>query len=223
MSDARTTILGRIERALRTARIPSAPAGAEVPDLQAAPSLHGGDREAQPPSRDSDALLERFLAEARALGVEAFVESSAAAVREHLAAIVAGRRVLTWDLEQLPYGAGVVVAAALRGCAPLAEQALADIGVTGCHGAVAETGSLALLSAAGASRTVSLLPPIHVALVQPSDVVLTMGEFFAANSVRMAGASSCTFVTGPSRTADIELSLTTGVHGPGRVIVIVGP
>jgi L-lactate dehydrogenase complex protein LldG len=223
MSDARTTILGRIERALRTARIPAVPPVAATPDLQPPPSLQGGEREPQRPTRDPGALLERFLAEARALGVEAFVERSAAAVRERLATIVSGRRVLSWDPEQLPYGAAAVVAAALRGSAPLAEQALADIGVTSCHGAIAETGSLALLSGAGASRTVSLLPPVHVALVQPSDLVLTMGEFFATNSVRMAGASSCTFVTGPSRTADIELSLTIGVHGPGRVVVIVGP
>jgi L-lactate dehydrogenase complex protein LldG len=223
MSDARTTILGRIERALRTARIPTVPTVAEIPDGRTAPSLQDGDREPRRPARDPDALLARFLAEARALGVEACVESSAAAVRERLATIVNSRRVLAWDPEQLPYGADAVVAAALRGSAPLREQALADIGVTGCHGAIAETGSLALLSAAGASRTVSLLPPVHVALVQPSDLVLTMGEFFAANSERMAGASSCTFVTGPSRTADIELSLTIGVHGPGRVVIIVGP
>jgi L-lactate dehydrogenase complex protein LldG len=50
-----------------------------------------------------------------------------------------------------------------------------------------------------------------------------MGDFFAAHADGIAAVSSCTFVTGPSRTADIELSLTIGVHGPARVVIIVGP
>ena len=97
------------------------------------------------------------------------------------------------------------------------------MGVTGCHGAIAETGSLALLSRPGCSRTVSLLPALHVALVQPGDLVFGMGEFFASRADRIAAASNLTFVTGPSRTADIELSLTIGVHGPARVVAIIGP
>jgi L-lactate dehydrogenase complex protein LldG len=67
-----------------------------------------------------------------------------------------------------------------------------------------------------------LLPPLHVALVRPEDLCFSMGEFFEAHAARIAAASCCTFVTGPSRTADIELSLTVGVHGPGQVVVIVG-
>jgi L-lactate dehydrogenase complex protein LldG len=50
-----------------------------------------------------------------------------------------------------------------------------------------------------------------------------MGEFFTARAEAMAQSANCTFVTGPSRTADIELSLTIGVHGPGKVVVILGP
>jgi L-lactate dehydrogenase complex protein LldG len=50
-----------------------------------------------------------------------------------------------------------------------------------------------------------------------------MGDYFRDRSEAIAGSACCTFITGPSRTADIELTLTLGVHGPGRVIVIVGP
>ncbi len=210
VSDARMAILGRIERALRTARIPS------VPDVDT-----GGARAFKVSA--SVAMLERFLLEARALGVDAFVEATPEAVRERLATLTAGLRVLSWNPDQLPYDAGAVVGGATFGLSPRAEQAAADVGVTGCHAAIAETGSLALLSGAGCSRVVSLLPPLHVALVRPDDLCGTMGDFFSTNADRLAGASSCTFVTGPSRTADIELSLTIGVHGPGRVVIIVGP
>ena len=210
VSDARAAILGRIDRALPTARIPS------VGGDPARVALHTGVSERA-------TMLERFVAEARALGVETFVEGAADGVRERLATLVSGLRVSSWNLERLPYDAGAVLDGATFGSAPRAEQAAADVGVTGCHGAIAETGSLVLLSAPGCSHAVSLLPPLHVALVRPQDLYPTMGGFFAANGDRMSGASSCTFVTGPSRTADIELSLTIGVHGPGRVVVIIGP
>jgi L-lactate dehydrogenase complex protein LldG len=59
--------------------------------------------------------------------------------------------------------------------------------------------------------------------VQPKDLCFSMGEFFQTHAERVTASASCTFVTGPSRTADIELTLTLGVHGPGKVIVLVGP
>ena len=226
MSDARTEILARVDRALKTARIPtSARVDDERASARQAPSE--GARGLQPSGteggRKEVALQERFVAEARALGVDAFVETSDDAVRTRLASLVNGLRVLSWNAEQLPYGAGGVVARAATGASPRDEQARAQVGVTGCHGAIAETGSLALVSLPGCSRAVSLLPPLHVALVRPEDLFYAMGEFFEARADQIAAASNCTFVTGPSRTADIELSLTFGVHGPARVIVIVGP
>jgi len=222
VSDARAEILGRIERALRTGRIPDA---AAADGLARDSSPERRTPAAQPDTaralQTSDG--DRFIVEARALGAEVFVEWSADAVRDRLGTLTAGKRVLAWNPDRLPFKCGDLLRGAVLGAAPRAEQARAEVGVTGCHGAIAETGSLALISGPGCSRTVSLLPPVHIALVRRTDLVSSMGEFFAARADAMAQAANCTFVTGPSRTADIELSLTIGVHGPGKVIIILGP
>lgn len=165
----------------------------------------------------------RFAAEATALGIECFVESSAAAVTQRLATLVDGLRVLSWDAAQLPYDAAHALPHAITGRASWHDQAAAEIGVTGCDAAIAETASLVLVSGPGRSRSVSLLPPVHVALIERSQMFLTMAEVFDAYSERFTRAAACTVITGPSRTADIELTLTLGIHGPGRVVVIIGP
>jgi len=207
MTDPRAAILTRLSAAQRTARLPSA----------------------APPGRPSFATagrsecLARFETELTALGVEHHREASPDDVRARIRSVVEGRRVLSWDNEHLPYDVGSLLADAIRGCHALPLQAAADVGVTACHAAIAETGSLVLLSGKGTSRTVSLLPPVHVALVRPEDLCFTMGELFALRGDLLRRAASCTIVTGPSRTADIELTLTLGVHGPGRVVVVIGP
>jgi L-lactate dehydrogenase complex protein LldG len=131
--------------------------------------------------------------------------------------------VLSWDPAHLPYQAGTVLNDPTLGQSPRAFQATADVGVTGCDAAAAETGSLVMFSAPGRSRVVSLLPPFHVAVVERHRIHFSMAEVFDAYRDRLESSASCTFITGPSRTADIELTLTLGIHGPGRVAVIVGP
>ena len=100
--------------------------------------------------------------------------------------------------------------------------AQADIGLTGCEAALAETGSLAMVSGPGRPRTASLLPLTHIALIRQTDLLQSMGEFFERYR-QSPVLPYLVFITGPSRTADIELSLTLGVHGPGKVIVVLGP
>lgn len=97
-----------------------------------------------------------------------------------------------------------------------------DVGITTAQAAIAETGTLVLESDQERHRLVSLLPPIHIALVDAADVCATLGE--ALRLVRPNGSEmsrAITFITGPSRTADIELTLTIGVHGPKELYVIV--
>lgn len=97
-----------------------------------------------------------------------------------------------------------------------------DIGVTFVDYALAETGSLVLLSREGQARSISLLPPVHVALVIPSQVLPGFDELFALlESGENRLPSAVTFITGPSRTADIELTLVVGVHGPQELHVVL--
>jgi len=98
----------------------------------------------------------------------------------------------------------------------------ADIGITSVSLAVAETGSLVMMSQPGQERTASLLPPVHVAIVERAQIVPDLFDVFAQLEKRDTDLpSNLAFITGPSKTGDIELTLTTGVHGPGKWHVIV--
>ncbi len=105
------------------------------------------------------------------------------------------------------------------------EIAQAGIGITGADYAIADTGTIVLLTDEDRPRSVSLLPPIHLAIVKKSDIMSDIRELFIILKQTLdAGRSlpSCmTFITGPSRTADIELNLTLGVHGPKELYVII--
>ncbi|HHY66730.1 MAG TPA: LUD domain-containing protein [Alicyclobacillus sp.] len=96
----------------------------------------------------------------------------------------------------------------------------ADLGVTTVHWVAAEPGSLALLSGGDTPRAVSLLPPAHLAVVPASRVVPGLTAIMREAALRGLSAS-LNFITGPSRTADIEMELTVGVHGPGRVYALL--
>ncbi len=102
----------------------------------------------------------------------------------------------------------------------------AGIGLTGVDYAIAETGSAVIVARQGASRLVSLLPPVHVAVVELGQVLPSLDELFALLRERFGDGdpeSYMNIITGPSRSADIEYQLVTGVHGPGEVhMVIVG-
>lgn len=105
------------------------------------------------------------------------------------------------------------------------DLATVDIGITGADFAIAETGTLVLLSGPKQPRLTSLLPPVHIAILKRENIVANihvlferLGEFYESCDKL---CSCISFITGPSRTADIELNLTLGVHGPGRAIVII--
>lgn len=94
------------------------------------------------------------------------------------------------------------------------------LSVTSAACAIAETGTVVHEAAAGSSRLLPVLPPNHVVLLRSSDLVPTHRDYFDRTDFRSSG-SATTFITGPSRTADIEKVLVIGVHGPKRLFVIL--
>lgn len=99
----------------------------------------------------------------------------------------------------------------------------ANAGITGARLAVAETGTCALASADERSRLASLVPPLAVTILRAEDIVTTLEAALAELKPIDPAAHSraVTFVTGPSRTADIEMTLVVGVHGPKELLVII--
>jgi L-lactate dehydrogenase complex protein LldG len=187
--------------------------------------------------------LERFRMEfERVAGVFHRV-ATAAEVPATLGRICAergARRLVAWPAEELGVtiaptlgAAGIAVESMPRVVVPEHERARlrdviagADLGVTGADLAVAETGTLVLVSAAGRPRSTSLLPPCHVALFDREALVESLEHVGLALEAWHEGTPPAergaviNFITGPSRTADIELTLTRGVHGPKEIHAI---
>jgi len=95
------------------------------------------------------------------------------------------------------------------------ELALCDLGVTEADYLLPETGTIVLHSSAGMPRAVSLAPRIHLAIIRPEMLRPDMHQVF----VEGKSNNYLVFITGPSRTADIELTTTLGVHGPKELYV----
>lgn len=91
-----------------------------------------------------------------------------------------------------------------------------DAGVTEVDYAVAESGSLVLKHRPDQPRTISLVPFVHIAIVQPKNFVPDLIDLFEKLSAEGTG-SGVTMISGPSKTADIEMNVVTGVHGPNIV------
>jgi L-lactate dehydrogenase complex protein LldG len=206
MSAAREEILERVREALgRRAGTPPAaiPATARiVPRTPAAP----------------DAEIEQFLTEVRKLsGVAqrlAGRDALAGALAE-LVRIEAVKRATLWSTPELTAWdvAGTLRALGVELVSPQAGKravAQCELGVTGADGVLPETGTLVLRSDAQRPRVVSLLPRVHLAIFAPSALRADLHQVFA----EAKDSSYAVLVTGPSRTADIELTLTLGVHGP---------
>lgn len=98
------------------------------------------------------------------------------------------------------------------------------VGVTGAFCAIAETGTLMMLSGPETPATTSLLPETHVAVLDPGRIVATMEDAWdLMRTEYKQPPRAVNFISGPSRTADIEQTVTLGAHGPYRVLLILAP
>lgn len=232
MTDARTRILEQIRQSLAVNR-----------------DLLLGQAAAYPPPHPRDPvvpsdldLIEQFNKELSTL--HAYVHLcegqnvALAKLRELLEATNA-RQVLAWALDELPL-AGVadvldkmgidLVDRRVLGAADRQKQLMALdpvlVGISGVDAAIAESGSMVVASGSDRGRLASLLPPVHIALLPADRIVRTLPEAFDRLHEQygdriFTDRSNITVITGPSRTADIELSLTLGVHGPREVHALV--
>ena len=104
------------------------------------------------------------------------------------------------------------------------DMIVADIGVTGVSHAVAETGSVSIAAGRGVSRLISLLPPVHIAVVRPDQIVPSLDELFSLRRSEFLENGSLDYtniISGPSRSADIEQTLIKGMHGPREVHMVI--
>jgi L-lactate dehydrogenase complex protein LldF len=103
--------------------------------------------------------------------------------------------------------------------ATVQESSLVRAGLTGAFAGIADTGSLVLLGGPGQPLIASLLPEIHLAILHEKDIVENLSLVLSREDIRQASAA--VVITGPSRTADIEMALTIGVHGPGELHIFL--
>ena len=178
----------------------------------------------------------RFLEELEALGGHCERVDNLDGAREYVLALAREREaklLIRWDVEELeelgvdgPLGEAGVDVAVWRDLEDFREVAgKADIGLSTARWAIAETGSLVLEHGPGKGRTVTLLPPTHVAVLPVDRILRTVPEAIGKYAGGEAGGlpANVSFHTGPSRSGDIEMSIFVGMHGPGDVhVVLVG-
>ena len=99
----------------------------------------------------------------------------------------------------------------------------ADLGISGVDYLVAETGTVVSLARPNEPRSLSLLPPVHIAVASLDQLVPDLFDLFDSAMLKTDGSlpSCVSLITGPSKTGDIELKLVTGVHGPGEIHVVL--
>ncbi|MFQ3565907.1 MAG: LUD domain-containing protein [Aggregatilineales bacterium] len=187
-----------------------------------------------------EALLERFAQELDALKGQLFVAASDAEARDLTLELLHNHhaeRILAWDFAHIP-AAGLqeaILAAGIEILQPalhdelrpetLARAETAQVGLTGADAAAATTGTLIVTSGPGKGRLPTILAPVHLVIITVDQIVPRIESWVARQRedglLAVRGSANFCFITGPSRTGDIEMELILGVHGPGQLQVIV--
>ncbi|HUD99901.1 MAG TPA: lactate utilization protein [Bryobacteraceae bacterium] len=174
---------------------------------------------------DPETRVESMLRAVEALAGKTHRAATPDDARAYVAAVIDGRTAVASNAPYLR-DCGIVDlpcvqsdftdAAALR-----AVCATVDVGITSADYALADTGSLVMLASPAEARLISLLPPVHIAVVPKERLLSGLDELLTILPDPAAETSSMVLITGPSRTADIEQILVRGVHGPGEIHVVV--
>jgi L-lactate dehydrogenase complex protein LldG len=172
-----------------------------------------------------EARIEALFRAVTALAGRTYLASSPADARAYVEALVGGSPAVASNapllaecgITGLPsVQAGFTELEALRqACASAA------FGITCADYALSDTGTLVMLASPEEARMVSLLPPVHIAVVPRSRILTGLDELLSVAPLPGELTSSMVLITGPSRTADIEQILVRGVHGPGEIHILV--
>ena len=178
----------------------------------------GQEKEVDAPKTQSINLVERFSRELESVGGHAYIVTPDE-LSKWLIKLLKERNVNTamiWD--SIPeIDEAYLAEAGLR--VERSADPNARVGITGALSVIAETGTLVIPSGNGQPLSASLLPEIHIAVIRSSQIVGSLEEALQNKEVR--NASAVVLITGPSRTADIEMTLTIGVHGPKELHVFI--
>lgn len=211
MNPAREEMLGKVRSALKRtvdSGVAAIPATARIEPRGAG---------------DSEAELSAFFGEVEKLGGKTSRIAELADLHEALRELVKIEEVKkatvwqtaelkAWGVEDALRSFGVEIVSPYASNREVAE---CELGITGADFALPETGTLGLRSTIEQPRTVSLLPRVHLSLIQKSCLRADLQPIFE----EAKRDDYLVFVTGPSRTADIELTVTVGVHGPKTLYV----
>ncbi len=210
--DVREEILTKVRAAIGRTAGQSAPAEPPAPLLKV-------------PDVPLEERLAQFSAALERLSGKAHVPGSAEAARALVEELITGYSAVASNSPVLREYGLTSLPGVFTGYTDVGELreacAGADIGITGADFALADTGSLVILSAPGEARLISLLPPVHIAVVPKERLLTGLDELFAVLPDPAERSSSMVIITGPSRTADIEQILVKGVHGPRMLHAIL--
>lgn len=179
---------------------------------------------------DRESLVRQFSQELTMLGADVFLARTADGARQYIRSVVQRHHAQRIALSAAPILSTLTVEALLveegtevillppegqsNGLEEYKRQLMtADLGITGADAGLAESGTLVLRTGHTEGRLASLLPPVHLAIIKADQLLPGVAEFITQSECPPS-TSAVIFITGPSRTADIELTLTVGVHGP---------
>lgn len=223
----RDNILGRIREALQTkAPLPGSHGGACEPAPMEPPSSHA--REWLPSVGSSTAdQFDLFARNAAELKADFRLLASRDELKSALAEIAATekwQRIASHDGELSNFASQSLGLPVLLTDKGYDVQALeqCDVGITECDALVAQTGGVAVTSRSTGGRALSILPPHHVVVARREQLVADLPTAFAALQQKYSPdfPSMISFITGPSRTGDIERILVLGAHGPKKLTIL---